>query len=133
MLASLEDAPLQDPNLVYEPKYDGIRAMIEIAPKGEVRLWSRLGNEKTHQFPEVAEALAKLGVRDATVAGHSLGGTVATALSEVPDFKALPGPGAHLRGAISFSRRRPTCVTPAAPSRCARRCGPTPSRWLRWS
>jgi pimeloyl-ACP methyl ester carboxylesterase len=33
----------------------------------------------------VAEALAKLGVRDATVAGHSLGGTVATALSEVPD------------------------------------------------
>src|SRR6478609_1309328 len=33
----------------------------------------------------VAEAMAKLGVRGATVAGHSLGGTVATALSEVPD------------------------------------------------
>jgi pimeloyl-ACP methyl ester carboxylesterase len=33
----------------------------------------------------VAEAMARLGVRRAIVAGHSLGGTVATALSEVPD------------------------------------------------
>lgn len=30
----------------------------------------------------VAQALARLGVRDATVVGHSLGGTVATALAE---------------------------------------------------
>jgi bifunctional non-homologous end joining protein LigD len=59
MLASLIDAPLLDPQLVYEPKYDGIRAIAEIAPKGEVRLWSRLGNEKTNQFPEIAAALAK--------------------------------------------------------------------------
>jgi bifunctional non-homologous end joining protein LigD len=58
MLASLADAPLDDPQLVYEPKYDGIRAIVEIAPKGQVRLWSRLGNEKTHQFPEIAAALA---------------------------------------------------------------------------
>src|SRR5471030_1172694 len=59
MLASLLDAPLDDPQLVYEPKYDGIRAIVEIAPKGGgVRLWSRLGNEKTHQFPAIATALA---------------------------------------------------------------------------
>ena len=58
MLASLVDAPHQDPQLVYEPKYDGIRAIAEIAPKGQVRLWSRLGNEKTKQFPEIAAALA---------------------------------------------------------------------------
>src|SRR4051812_2250755 len=57
MLASLADAPLDDPQLVYEPKYDGIRAIAEVAP-GDVRLWSRLGNEKTNQFPEVAHALA---------------------------------------------------------------------------
>ena len=57
MLASLDDAPLDDPRLVYEPKYDGIRAIVEIAPKGETRLWSRLGNEKTRQFPEIAAAL----------------------------------------------------------------------------
>jgi len=56
MLASLLDAPLNDPQLVYEPKYDGIRAIAEVRPD-HVRLWSRLGNEKTRQFPEVADAL----------------------------------------------------------------------------
>src|SRR3954451_15410628 len=57
MLASLADAPLDDPQLVYEPKYDGIRAIVEIVPGTGVRLWSRLGNEKTRQFPEIAAAL----------------------------------------------------------------------------
>src|SRR5262245_43555662 len=58
MLASLVDAPLNDPGFVYEPKYDGIRAIAEIEPKGRgVHLWSRLGNEKTGQFPEIADAL----------------------------------------------------------------------------
>src|SRR3954462_794146 len=63
MLASLADAPLDDPSLVYEPKYDGIRAIVEIVPRGPVRLWSRLGNEKTHQFPEIAAALTKWSAR----------------------------------------------------------------------
>src|SRR5206468_1229848 len=60
MLASLADAPLTDPQLVYEPKYDGIRAIAEVEIKGsraQVHLWSRLGNEKTRQFPEIAAAL----------------------------------------------------------------------------
>jgi bifunctional non-homologous end joining protein LigD len=62
MLASLEDVPLRDPNLVYEPKYDGIRAIVEVPAGGDpVRLWSRLGNEKTTQFPEIAAALAHWG------------------------------------------------------------------------
>ena len=36
MLASLDDAPLDDAELVYEPKYDGIRAIAEIGgrPRG---------------------------------------------------------------------------------------------------
>src|SRR2546425_6914548 len=70
MLASLADAPLDDPQLVYEPKYDGIRAIAEVEIRGRepvrlagsrprVRLWSRLGNEKTRQFPEIAAALEK--------------------------------------------------------------------------
>jgi bifunctional non-homologous end joining protein LigD len=59
MLASLADAPLADPQLVYEPKYDGIRAIVEIGADGRVRLWSRLGNEKTRQFPEIVAALEK--------------------------------------------------------------------------
>src|SRR6266571_4280504 len=68
MLASLADAPLDDPQLVYEPKYDGIRAIAEVAIRRrepvrlegshpQVHLWSRLGNEKTRQFPEIAAAL----------------------------------------------------------------------------
>jgi bifunctional non-homologous end joining protein LigD len=60
MLATLADAPLADKNLVYEPKYDGIRALVEISPgRGEpaVRIWSRNGNDKTTQFPSVVRAL----------------------------------------------------------------------------
>ena len=43
MLASLMDAPLDDPALIYEPKYDGIRAIAEIDAKRGVTLRSRLG------------------------------------------------------------------------------------------
>ena len=61
MLAMLEDAPLDSPGLVYEPKYDGIRALVEIDPgrSAPIRMWSRLGNEKTAQFPDLVAALAR--------------------------------------------------------------------------
>ena len=66
MLATL---PAQTPALtvdefVYEPKYDGIRAIVEVVPgkdKAVVRLWSRNGNEKTAQFPEIVDAVGKWG------------------------------------------------------------------------
>jgi bifunctional non-homologous end joining protein LigD len=64
MLATLADPPLVDAGLVYEPKYDGIRALIAVEPDsrhGHVRIWSRLGNEKTSQFPSIAAALEKVG------------------------------------------------------------------------
>ena len=64
MLATLAEPPLQDPALAYEPKYDGIRAIVEIANTGganAVRLYSRAGNDKTRQFPEIARALAEYG------------------------------------------------------------------------
>jgi bifunctional non-homologous end joining protein LigD len=69
MLATLADAPLRDPNLVYEPKYDGIRALISVAPRARgvaVTIASRLGNDKTAQFPEVAAALEDWGRRRKT-------------------------------------------------------------------
>lgn len=87
MLAMLADAPLEDPSLVYEPKYDGIRAIVEVTLDADsaggtgragragragkaggagrdavgraVRIWSRNGNEKTTQFPEIVEALQR--------------------------------------------------------------------------
>lgn len=67
MLAMLADAPLSDPNLVYEPKYDGIRALVAVVPgaagggRADVRISSRAGNDKTVQFPEVALALSRWG------------------------------------------------------------------------
>ena len=66
MLATLPDTPpaLTDPALVYEPKYDGIRAIVEVIPArplAHVRIWSRLGNEKTAQFPDVIDAVAQWG------------------------------------------------------------------------
>src|SRR5262245_19984512 len=63
MLASPAEAPLDDPALVYEPKYDGIRAIAAIDPASGARLWSRLGNEKTRQFPEIAAGLTKWAKR----------------------------------------------------------------------
>ena len=62
MLATL---PSQTPSLadkayVYEPKVDGIRAIVEVlpaSPKPSVRFWSRNGNEKTQQFPDIVDAI----------------------------------------------------------------------------
>ena len=59
MLAVPGAVPLVDPRFAYEPKYDGIRALVEVTPDG-VTLWSRLGANKTSQFPEIGAALAAL-------------------------------------------------------------------------
>jgi bifunctional non-homologous end joining protein LigD len=64
MLATLTEPPLVSPSLVFEPKYDGIRTIAEIDPgqkSGRVRLLSRLGNDKTAQFPAIVQVLEKLG------------------------------------------------------------------------
>jgi bifunctional non-homologous end joining protein LigD len=42
-----------------EPKWDGIRVIAEVSARG-VRLWTRNGNDKAPQFPEVARALRVL-------------------------------------------------------------------------
>jgi bifunctional non-homologous end joining protein LigD len=60
MLATLAEHPLNDPAYVYEPKYDGIRALVSLDPARGIQLWSRLGNDKTSQFPEVVRALEPL-------------------------------------------------------------------------
>jgi bifunctional non-homologous end joining protein LigD len=62
MLASVgAELPTAD-GWVFEPKYDGIR-VIGVAHGDEVALFSRNGLEKTKQFPEIAEALAKVARR----------------------------------------------------------------------
>ncbi len=62
MLATLPSSPprLDDPACVYEPKVDGIRAIVEAipgSPVASVRFWSRNGNEKTAQFPDIVAAI----------------------------------------------------------------------------
>src|SRR5688572_18480458 len=62
MLATLAEPPLTGKGLVFEPKYDGIRALVHLAPgpPADIRIWSRLGNDKTAQFPAVVRALEPL-------------------------------------------------------------------------
>ncbi len=110
MLASLTEAPLDDPHFVYEPKYDGIRAIAEI--DGRVRLWSRLGNDKAAQFPEIARALEQWAKkRKAPVV---LDGEIVAldANGEPTGFQALQG-RIHLLD--PSGRSRPT--RPARPTR----------------
>jgi bifunctional non-homologous end joining protein LigD len=62
MLASTVEVPLRGEDLVYEPKYDGVRTLALLTPgrpRPGVRLVSRLGNDKTAQFPEIARELER--------------------------------------------------------------------------
>ena len=65
MLATLADPPLEQPGLIYEPKLDGIRALVDLRPDkgGYARLYSRNGNNKTAQFPGLATALEKYAAK----------------------------------------------------------------------
>src|SRR5205085_2804092 len=106
MLATLADAPLADKNLVYEPKYDGIRALVEITPgRGmpDVRIWSRNGNDKTTQFPSIVEALSSAAT---TLKGRvTLDGEIVAlhADGRPAGFQRLQG-RIHLTGASDVER-----------------------------
>jgi bifunctional non-homologous end joining protein LigD len=102
MLASLGDAPLADPYLAYEPKYDGIRAIVELPARGSVRLWSRLGNEKTSQFPEIAAALERWS------AGHLDAPIVLDGEVVALDQKGQPTGFQQLQGRIHGAAPGPT-------------------------
>ena len=54
---------LSRPELVFEPKYDGIRALVALDGPAAPCLYTRLGRDKTAQFPDLVEPLAALGRR----------------------------------------------------------------------
>ncbi|BBC03863.1 ATP-dependent DNA ligase [Bradyrhizobium elkanii] len=56
MLATLTDAPFDDPAWVFEDKYDGFRMIAEIR-RGKVALYSRNGKIISRSYIEVAKAL----------------------------------------------------------------------------
>ena len=68
MLATLTDAPFDDPGWVFEDKYDGFRMIAEIA-RGKVTLYSRNGKIISRSYIDVAKALE--GVKlDAVIDGE---------------------------------------------------------------
>src|SRR3979409_227400 len=68
MLATLTDAPFDDPGWIFEDKYDGFRMIAEIR-RGKVALYSRNGKIISHSYTEVAKALE--GVKgDAVIDGE---------------------------------------------------------------
>ena len=66
MLASIDEPPIVQHGFVYEPKYDGIRALADVRPASgrggqpTVALYSRNGREKQKQFPAITAAFAAL-------------------------------------------------------------------------
>jgi len=101
MLASLDPPPVAQPGMVYEPKYDGIRALIDLRPATQdepvmVEMYSRNGHAKAHQFPAIVTALKRLAPK---LDGPVLldGEIVAT------DDKGRPLPFGRLQGRIHLT------------------------------
>jgi bifunctional non-homologous end joining protein LigD len=59
MLATLIDGPFDDPDWVFEIKWDGYRVLSRIED-GKVTLYSRHGKDVTSDYPQIAAALSKM-------------------------------------------------------------------------
>ncbi len=97
MLASTVEVPLRGEDLVYEPKYDGVRTLALLTPgrpRPGVRLTSRLGNDKTSQFPEIARELERFA-KERLKSPLLLDGEIVAL-----DDRGLPVSFQHLQGRI---------------------------------
>lgn len=61
--ASAHARLLARPDLVFERKYDGMRALVALDAPEPPAIRTRLGRDKTAQFPDLAEPLATLAAR----------------------------------------------------------------------
>jgi bifunctional non-homologous end joining protein LigD len=57
MLATLTDKPFDDPDWIFETKWDGFRAIAMVEP-GEAKLYSRNGLDISRKYPSICKALA---------------------------------------------------------------------------
>jgi bifunctional non-homologous end joining protein LigD len=102
MLAALDTPPVEQRGLVYEPKYDGIRALADVRPPARhggapsVKIYSRNGRDKHAQFPAIAEAFATLA---ATLEGPILVDGEIVAI----DASGAPLGFQHIQGRIHLS------------------------------
>src|SRR5215471_11503362 len=95
--ATLVAKPPSGDDWLHEIKYDGYRIGARVR-KGRVTLYTRNGNDWTAAFPEIADAVAKLGLDDAVIDGE--------AAVVLPDgrtsFQALQNTGAGNRGTLVY-------------------------------
>jgi bifunctional non-homologous end joining protein LigD len=82
MLATLVSQPFDDPAFVFEPKWDGIRALAVC--NETTTLVSRRGNDVTAGYPELAEVHDRLVALDAI-----LDGEIVALVDGVPSFQKL--------------------------------------------
>jgi bifunctional non-homologous end joining protein LigD len=110
MYASIGAAVPEGDGWTFEPKYDGIRVLAYVT-KDAVRLITRNGNDKTKQFPEIADALRALGRK----ADRELvldGEIIAVIDGEVARFQALQD-RMHVKDVTAiedFARRQPAAI-----------------------
>ena len=119
MLATLADAPFDDPGWVFEDKYDGFRMVAEIR-RGKVALYSRNGKIISRSYMEVAKALE--GVKGGAVIDGELVaiGKAASRISSCFTTRCAMKQSSCTAPSISCLRRRRTCAS----SLCASaRCG----------
>lgn len=84
MMATLGDRPIVSKDWVFEPKMDGFRTLVHLRD-GDVRCFSRNGNEMTSQFPAIRFRLGNLGIRNAILDGE----LVAPDEHGLPSFQRL--------------------------------------------
>ncbi len=72
-LATSAPSPPRGEHWLHEIKWDGYRIMAMVAG-GSVRLWSRNSIEWTAKLPDIADAIAQLGLRDAVIDGELIAG-----------------------------------------------------------
>jgi len=66
MLAVRGEAPIADEGWVYEPSYDGQRALVAVEPgvgRHAVQVWSPRGRDETARYPDIVRALSNLARR----------------------------------------------------------------------
>jgi bifunctional non-homologous end joining protein LigD len=89
MMAVPFDEPFDDPAWGFEPKWDGVRAILEVAD-GRIRMWSRNGNEISAAYPELA------GLASSVADGTVIDGEVVAFWDGRPSFERLQA-RMHLR------------------------------------
>jgi bifunctional non-homologous end joining protein LigD len=108
MLASAEPVALDDPDWLYEVKWDGVRVLATVHRPGErddgsTALVSRQGNDVTAGYPELANLWERVIARNAVLDGE----IIATDEQGRPSFQRLQR-RMHLReqGSVEQARKR---------------------------